>query len=42
MMWSLNGCNSRCLHLMTGMSYRDEAVETSVYLVAQVRTKRLR
>ena len=34
--------SSRCLHLMTGSSYREEAVEPSVDLVALVRAKRLR
>ena len=42
MMRSLNGWNSRCLHLMTGRSYREEAVEPSVDLVALVRSRRLR
>ena len=42
MMRSLNSCNSRCLHLMTGRSYREEAVETSVDLMALIRDRRLR
>ena len=41
-MRSLNGCNSRCLHLMTGRSYREEAVDPSVDLVALVRARRHR
>ena len=42
MIRSLNGWNSRCLHLMTGRSYREETVEPSVDLVALVRARRLR
>ena len=42
MMRSLNGCNSRCLPLMTDRSYREEEVEPSVDLVALVRARRLR
>ena len=41
-MRSLNGWNSRCLHILTGRSYREEAVEPSVDLVALVRARRLR
>ena len=42
MMRSLNVWNLRCLHLMTGSSYKEEAVEPSVDLVALVRARRLR
>ena len=40
-MRSLNGWNSRFLHLMTVKSYREGAEEPSVDLVALVRAKRL-
>ena len=42
MMRSLNGWNSRCLHIMTDRSYREDAVEPSVDLVALVRSRSLR
>ena len=42
MMRSLNGWNSRCLNLMTGRSYREEAVEPSVELVSLVISSRIR
>ena len=42
MMRSLNGWNLRCLHLINGRSYREEAVEPSLDLVALVRARRLR
>ena len=42
MMRLLNGWNSRCLHLITGRSYREEAVEPSVDLMSLVRARRLR
>ena len=42
MMRSLNGWNSRFLHIMTVKSYREGAEEPSADLVALVRAKRLR
>ena len=39
---SLNGFNSRCLHHITGRSYRMEAVSPTFDLVAAVRSRRLR
>ena len=42
MMRTLNGWNPRCLHLMTGRFYREEAVEPSMALVDLVRSRRLR
>ena len=39
---ALNGWNSRCLHIITDRGYREEAVDPSFNLVANVRAKRLR
>jgi hypothetical protein len=38
----LNGFNSRCLHLITGRSYRSEAVSPTFNLVKAVRQRRMR
>jgi hypothetical protein len=39
---ALNGWNSRCLHIITGRSYREEAMDPSYNLVSKIRAKRLR
>ena len=39
---ALNGWNSRCLHIINGRSYREEAVDPSYNLVSKIRAKRLR
>ena len=39
---SMNGCNSRCVHQITGRSYREEATEPTFDLVRAVRQRRMR
>ena len=39
---NLNGFNSRCLHRITGRSYREEALSPTFDLTAAVRSRRMR
>jgi hypothetical protein len=39
---SLRGWNARCLHSLTGRSYRDETVDPTFDLVSRLRSRRLR
>ena len=38
----VNGFNSRCLHIITGESYRETATKPAVDLVLQIRRRRMR
>ena len=38
----INGFNSRCLHVITGESYRDTATSPIVDLLLQIRRRRMR
>ena len=42
MLRKVNGFNSRCLHIITGESYRETATKPAVDLVLQIRRRRMR
>ena len=41
-MRSVNGFNSRCLHRITGRTYRDEAIAPTADLLRAIRQRRMR